>query len=119
PLSLAVRAMLSSQLSLRPTKPKMLLCSRYHLRYHLSASLQPNLGPRAVVQAVEPLHHPLGTKGSVVAHPVVAPSACVPSPGVSSHTLPASVPLSRMYTGSAATVLGLLRVGDDLYKVSI
>ncbi|KAH9327628.1 hypothetical protein KI387_007806, partial [Taxus chinensis] len=92
---------------------------RHHLWYHLPASQQPNLGLRAVVQAVEPLHHPFGTEGSAVAHPVVAPSAYVPSPGVSSHTLSASVPLSKMYIGSTATVLGLLRAGDDLYKVSI
>ncbi|KAH9314427.1 hypothetical protein KI387_023054, partial [Taxus chinensis] len=69
--------------------------------------------------AVEPLHHPSGTAGREVAHHVVAQAFIVPSPGVSARTLPASVPLSRMYTGSTATVLGLLRGGDDLYKVSI
>ncbi|KAH9322897.1 hypothetical protein KI387_017536, partial [Taxus chinensis] len=69
--------------------------------------------------AVEPLHHPSGTEGREVAHPVVAPAIVVPSLGVSAHTLPASVPLSRMYTGSTITVIGLLRGADDLCKASI
>ncbi|KAH9328677.1 hypothetical protein KI387_000785, partial [Taxus chinensis] len=69
--------------------------------------------------AVGPLHHPSSTEGREVAHPVTAPSACVPSLGVSSHTLPASVLLSRKCTGSSATVIGLICTGDDLCKVTI
>ncbi|KAH9303773.1 hypothetical protein KI387_008177, partial [Taxus chinensis] len=69
--------------------------------------------------AMGPLHHPSCTEGGEVARPITAPSAGVPSLGVSSRTLLASVLLSRMYTGSDATVSGLLREGDDLCKVSI
>ncbi|KAH9331072.1 hypothetical protein KI387_003180, partial [Taxus chinensis] len=68
---------------------------------------------------VEPLHHPSGTEGREVAHPVVAPAVIVPSLGVSARTLPTSFPLFRMYTGSTITVIRLLRGADDLCKVSI
>ncbi|KAH9328221.1 hypothetical protein KI387_000329, partial [Taxus chinensis] len=51
-----------------------------------------------------------------VARPVTAPSACVPSLGVSSRTLLASILLSRKCTGSSVTISGLLYDGDDLCK---
>ncbi|KAH9327841.1 hypothetical protein KI387_043775 [Taxus chinensis] len=75
--------------------------------------------PGLTAPVVEPLHHPSGTEGRELAHLVIAPAVVVPSPGVSARTLPASVPLSRMYTGSTVTVIGLLCGADDLCKVSI
>ncbi|KAH9327585.1 hypothetical protein KI387_007763, partial [Taxus chinensis] len=106
--SLAAQAVLSSLLSAQPTIPCMLPCTRHHPHPHLLVSPLPSLDPKAVALAVGPLHHPSCTEGREVARPIAAPSACVPSLGVSAHTLPASVLLSRMYTGSGAAIRGLL-----------
>ncbi|KAH9323971.1 hypothetical protein KI387_043912 [Taxus chinensis] len=54
---------------------------------HLSVPAQQLATP-----AVGPLHHPSCTEGREVARPIAAPSACVPSLGVSTRTLPGLCP---------------------------